>query len=243
PLSKLTWKIVKNIREEYKKENITYEKLAQKYNTDCGTIGRIIHNQAWKDENYVCENESFIKNGENHHNSFLNKEIVNEIRSEYGSGKYSQTDLAKKYNLNTKHINKILLNQTWKDEEYKVEIFDFKKGENSCKAKLNWQIVNEIRRIYNEEDVSCEKLAKEYDIHSTTVFNIVNNQRWKDSNYKNTKKFNFGKAKLNWEQVREIRHKYHNENIPIKELAEYYSVSYSTINGIINNKTWIEDTN
>ena len=47
--SKLTWKIIRKIREEYSKNETTYYKLSKKYNISDTVIGYIINNQIWKE--------------------------------------------------------------------------------------------------------------------------------------------------------------------------------------------------
>jgi len=47
PRSKLTWKLVEAIREEYKKGGTSYSKLAKKYRVSQGNIGRIIRGELW----------------------------------------------------------------------------------------------------------------------------------------------------------------------------------------------------
>jgi len=47
PASKLTWKIVDEIRNEYKKGMSTYDSLAEKYNVSTSTIGRLLRRETW----------------------------------------------------------------------------------------------------------------------------------------------------------------------------------------------------
>lgn len=47
PKAKLTWDIVASIRNDYSLNLGTYRDLAVKYNTDYGTVGKIINNLIW----------------------------------------------------------------------------------------------------------------------------------------------------------------------------------------------------
>ena len=47
------------------------------------------------------------------------------------------------------------------------------------KAKLTEKQVEEIRDRYNSTNISQVKLSEEYNIHSTTIYHIVNNKTWK----------------------------------------------------------------
>ena len=46
--TKLTANIVKQIREDRKKTNLSYDKLAEKYGVSKGTIADIINKRTWK---------------------------------------------------------------------------------------------------------------------------------------------------------------------------------------------------
>lgn len=47
PSSKLTWRIVEEIRNEYKNGYSTYDSLAEKYNVSTSTIGRLLRRETW----------------------------------------------------------------------------------------------------------------------------------------------------------------------------------------------------
>ena len=49
-----------------------------------------------------------------------------------------------------------------------------------------------------------------------------------------------GRARLNWEKVREIRKKYKKNDYTLLMLAEEYSIGISTVSHIIKNETWKE---
>lgn len=48
-------------------------------------------------------------------------------------------------------------------------------------------------------------------------------------------------SKLTWKQVREIREKYIPYECSFRKLAEQYKVSTSTIQGVVKNKTWLDN--
>lgn len=60
------------------------------------------------------------------------------------------------------------------------------KGENHGGSKLTEENVKEIRNLYTKgrpgqvNEFSLRKLAKRYGVNSHTIFNIVNNNTWKD---------------------------------------------------------------
>jgi len=50
-LNKLNWKLVKEIREMYKKGNVSQIQLAKEYDFSRGTINNLLLNKTWKEEN------------------------------------------------------------------------------------------------------------------------------------------------------------------------------------------------
>lgn len=50
-----------------------------------------------------------------------------------------------------------------------------------------------------------------------------------------------GRARLTWEQVREIRKQYSEGNVSLRELGRQYRVDNKTIHAIVQNRTWIEE--
>jgi group I intron endonuclease len=113
--AKLTWVIVKQIREDYKK-GISTRQLSKKYGV-CGISG-IINNKTWVDENYDTshllglrlKNNGGDKNGQ----AKLNWEKVRAIREEKKSGMLDR-ELATKYGVTRTTITLIVNNKTWSE--------------------------------------------------------------------------------------------------------------------------------
>lgn len=55
-------------------------------------------------------------------------------------------------------------------------------GENNGRAKVTWDLVEEIRNKYENENCAIANLSKEYNIPNSTVPNIVHYNTWKKSN-------------------------------------------------------------
>lgn len=53
-----------------------------------------------------------------------------------------------------------------------------KTGENSSNKKVNWAIVDSIRKEYAEGNMSQAKLAEKYGVTSATIWSIVNYKSW-----------------------------------------------------------------
>lgn len=57
------------------------------------------------------------------------------------------------------------------------------RGEKNHQAKLNWKIVNEMRKIYAETDKTMKEIADEYNVSRGTVRNVVRNTGWINDKY------------------------------------------------------------
>jgi group I intron endonuclease len=57
-------------------------------------------------------------------------------------------------------------------------------GENNPSSKINWEIVKQIRLDREQNNLSCIKLSKKYNLSKTQILRIVNYQSWRDENGK-----------------------------------------------------------
>jgi group I intron endonuclease len=117
-------------------------------------------------------------------------------------------------------------------------------GEKNINAKINQEVANEIRKLYNSCKISQLKLAKMYNLHLGTIQQIIENKTWKDSRYdykKYEKDFsgeNNPSAKLKLEQVTEIRRLYETKKYSYRKLVSMFQISKTNIADIIKNKIW-----
>lgn len=139
-------------------------------------------------------------------------------------------------------------------------------GENSSTAKLNWNLVREIRQCYITGEYTQGALAAMYDVSRSAIHTIVNNSSWidetysveiiqvsgreynkvwldnRDRSYKDANVLrgeNHPRAKLTLALAGEIRAKYNTGRYTIRSLATEYSIGTSTIHRVINNKIWV----
>ena len=54
-----------------------------------------------------------------------------------------------------------------------------KTGEENPSSKLTWEIVNEIRILYQTGNTSLRKLAKKYEVSNITIENVIKYRTWK----------------------------------------------------------------
>jgi Mor family transcriptional regulator len=107
PNTELTWEKVHTIRERYcNGEKIPV--LAKEFKLTRQQMFRIVNNIQWKDDNY----RPVYKHG----NAKINWNIVHDIRNRYKKNE-KQVDLAKEYSIDISTVNKIVSNETWKEQE------------------------------------------------------------------------------------------------------------------------------
>jgi predicted GIY-YIG superfamily endonuclease len=67
-------------------------------------------------------------------------------------------------------------------EEQKKRRSEQQKGKIKSWAKLNWSIVNDIRKLYNE-GLFQKNIAEKFNLAQTTISEIIRNVIWQDDNY------------------------------------------------------------
>jgi hypothetical protein len=106
-----------------------------------------------------------------------------------------------------------------------------KKQEN----KLNPDAAKEIRRIYNEEDVTQLKLAKQFNVCETSIGNVVNNRIYVDETYEKTKDTG---PKITEKDAKEIRRLYNNGTSTVPALARTYNIGERFTYHILSNESY-----
>lgn len=131
-----------------------------------------------------------------------------------------------------KEVNELdLLNEEQKEldkfdlktQTYNIESIagkpPIKKGEESVRAKLNWDIVQNIRQKYQNKEKSIKELCEEYFVCKRTMALLIHNETWIDNEYivpsDDLKKRNYGnkgKTRKSKEQfINECIQKYGNK--------------------------------
>jgi hypothetical protein len=103
--------------------------------------------------------------------------------------------------------------------------------------------------IYGEYDTSlnvCHKCDNPLCVNPNHLFLGTRSDNMKDCSdkgrltSKKAKGENSGRAKLTWEQVREIRELHSKGGVSQRQLGRMFRVDNKTIQAIIQNRTWIE---
>lgn len=99
---KLNWKIVKYIRNKYKRGKYDYSALAYEYGVTKSTIGKIMRYKNW------IPKDGVPKDLEPDFKCILSRFKAEEIRTQYKTGNYSHRILAKKYGVSKSSVGNII---------------------------------------------------------------------------------------------------------------------------------------
>lgn len=112
-------------------------------------------------------------------------------------------------------------------------------GDNCTIKKINSTIAREIYLEYINNQTKIIDLVTKFGIAKNSIRNILNKKSWKKAleDLPAIKFYPKGSpAKLNKNEILEIRELYSNKIYSINKLSKLYSASYSTIKNIVTNK-------
>ena len=123
--SKLCWRVVNQIREDYILGK-SQGQIAKEYNITRSLVISIVRNINWYDDKYIMpkrtkyHSEKSIKliSGENNHMAKLTKSDVLEIRKLYKETKMTYKQISTLFNIKKCTIGDIVRNKIWRDETY-----------------------------------------------------------------------------------------------------------------------------
>lgn len=138
----------------YNIEKIAGSSLGVKRSEEtCKKLSIIAKERIEKGKNVV------VRRGEESISSRLTWEIVNSMRAEYRSGKYSRAELANKYSIKTAYFSQIMKGIYWNDGSEPVR----KLGKTSEKFEFLRQNQADILVMYTSGS-NINKIAKKYNI-------------------------------------------------------------------------------
>jgi len=229
--SKLTVKVVNEIRELYMLDAYTQKELGEMHGVTHGTIGRALKNKTWRDETYGFEaayqhrkdirqlkekitkvSNPGLRRGEEHGNSKLTPQQVKEIRKKYTTSDVSTTKLAVENGVSSTTIHQIVNNKAWKEPDYVV--LDWTELHRRKRSRAN------SGKTHTEE--TKQKLSKVLKGHTRSMGE------------------NNGRSKLSWGDVRDIREKYVPRKYTYEQLAKEHGVTRGLIGMIVRDEIWKE---
>lgn len=116
----------------------------------------------------------------------LDKDLLN-LREQWWLDWFESYDSEKGYNICKEASSTLGYKHSEEDKEKMSEIMknkDHQRGENNGRAKLTWDDIYEIRKIYYENNnESFKSLAQKFNVSDGNIKFIIKNKTWKDINY------------------------------------------------------------
>jgi len=104
----------------------------------------------------------------------------NKPKTEEHKNKIAQSEKGKIVSEETKKKLSVANKGRIVSKEHKEKNRKALSGDKSNSAKLTWNIVREIRELYNTSDISRKKIAKLYNVSNSSIDHIINNLSWKE---------------------------------------------------------------
>lgn len=117
----------------------------------------------------------------------------------------------------------------------------------SGSAKLSWEVVDAIRRLYTAEGLTARALSLRFRISESQVRNVLHNRCWRRDDYRPPVMRKGGRsmpgaenpnAKVTAETAAEMRRKWQARSCTQKELQKEYGLSETTVYRIVSGKSW-----
>lgn len=110
----------------------------------------------------------------------FSKQDILDIRTQFACGIRKQTELAAIYNCSSTLIGAIVHGKQYKQEESMHLIVPTNKKKPVTRTKKQIKMVREIRKLYDEQNLSAVKLAKMFDCSPALALQIANREIYKD---------------------------------------------------------------
>lgn len=186
------------------------------------------------------------ENAESDNKFKMTIKMVNELKYDFSTGKYSYQEIMAKYKISRSNARQIIRGSIWKHEEVtELPLVDQKnialkqQRKGIFGPKLNFKKAEEMRALYKTGKYTFKQLGMEYGVSAQAAFNISKNITWNSPTFGLTSN---NKIKLNLQKAQEIRELYRAGGFSYKKLAMRYGVSAQAIFYIIKNKTWVPKT-
>jgi group I intron endonuclease len=230
-ISKLTWEKVKEIRERYKGDNISQEKLAKEYGVSRSAILHVLLNNTWVDKNYIPFSR---ERGSWNIGSSCSEEAKKKI-SDANKGKSGLK--GEKNPMFGKHLS----------EETKKKISEALTGlhigeKNGMFGKHHTEEAKRKNREAHLGKQLSEETRKKISEANRGENNYLFGKHPSEETRKKMSLAHSGEnsqtAILTWPEVAEIREKYSAGGISQRKLAKEYGVTRGCIQRIIDFRSW-----
>lgn len=117
--SKLTEKIVSEIREKSTQQYVPAQEFADKYSVSIATISSVLRNELWRDVDYDPDlRVTRGWGGDESRNKKLTRKKVDEIRDLRKREYHTNSSIGERYGVGKDMVSLILRNKNWYDPEY-----------------------------------------------------------------------------------------------------------------------------
>ncbi len=115
--------------------------------------------------------------GELSKSSILKQSDIDEIREMYTTNDYTQQEIADIFNVSNQNISCIVNNKSWTCDNFKEHKY-IRSNKNNYFTKLNWDIVNKIRKLHETKEYTHQQISDMTGIGRRNISYIVNYKTW-----------------------------------------------------------------
>jgi predicted DNA-binding protein (UPF0251 family) len=170
----------------------------------------------------------------------LDRKRAARIRRLFATRKWTQLDLATRFEIDRSTVQEVLQNKLWQDPEY-TPLSDLggehRRGEGNPAAELTWSKVRSIRKKYATGNYRHEGLAAEYGVVKATITYLLANQTWVDPDY--IPSGGKPRVKMTVERAEEIRAKFAAHGGTRTAFAQLEGISAPLLSDILNGKKYV----
>ncbi|MGM0501213.1 MAG: helix-turn-helix domain-containing protein, partial [Bacillota bacterium] len=221
--------LAKTIIYYYEELDLSYKEISQKVDRGRNFIGKIVtrKHQITKGLGPPMEKSQYR----------ISEEDYLTIFKDYYDGKYTQEELANKYNVTSSTISKIINGKHSITKNLEIPTNINKKHNNSPLSKKEYL---EIYNKYKSGEYTQQELMTEYKIGQKTVYNIIKGKHWSTQHLKAIKTTgeNHCDTKITKSEGIKIYEEYKTGNYTQTELGEKYNTSQKVVSRIVNGKHW-----
>lgn len=165
---------VEDIKFMLKHTELTQHQIAKNFNVSASYVNGIKQGKIRSMEKIERTDKS--RKGCTNGQSKLDDQKIKEIQEALKNGT-SRRELQEKYNVSKSLIQQVATNNIWKHVESNYE---YKPSEVNGNAKLNAEIVSQIKKDFIEKVLTMKQISDKFDISVPTLYQIKRGKTWKD---------------------------------------------------------------
>ena len=176
--AKLTWDIVRKMREIRAMVWVSQDELAATYGVSQGTIQSILANKSWYDAGYDPRTLAPKLAKVHANNRQVSEETVREIRELRKREWVPEPELARRYGLTRSNVHNILSGHRWPDPDWDPSMM-VRAGGDGQGSTLTADDVREIKLLLRDK-VPQAQIGARFGVTQGQVSRIARGLQWKD---------------------------------------------------------------